>query len=378
MDNKSKYFKIFSECIPVKGFKRAAIYDLPRSEFKFIPMGLYKILLNHEDRSIEEIKLSFENDKIVDQYFDFLISNEYIFFCDKDELELFPKLDLSWDYPALITNAIIDTSSLSQLPHYIKIFSLVEDLGCRDIALHATDNITSFEHLSNLMKVLNDSKIKSIDVYAKYNSDLREKMNQFCLANPRVRNFILYCSPVENIDISPIGMGNAVLYPRGIDNQKFRLEKRNFSVEISLFTESQQRHTYFNRKLYIGSKGEIKNAPECVEEFGYIQDLKDCEELKDIISQPKFQKYWFVSPDMIDVTKDSEFRHMCVDNRIPYQRKDGSWYHKEEPEYNPYICKWEGEEGYLTLEECGVISNEEGFQINHDRVAEINKELWGD
>lgn len=145
---------------------------------------------------------------------------------------------------------------------------------------------------------------------------------------------------------------------------------------LQLFTESQTHHTYFNRKMYIGAKGEIKNAPECEEEFGNINDLGSVEDLKQIIAIPEFQKYWFVHKELCDVCKDCEFRHMCVDNRLPYQRKDGSWYHKTECNYNPYICKWKDEEGYRTLEECGVVSNEKGFSINHEKITAINKTLW--
>jgi hypothetical protein len=69
---------------------------------------------------------------------------------------------------------------------------------------------------------------------------------------------------------------------------------------------------------------------------------------------------------------------MCVDNRLPHQRQsDSKWYHKTECNYNPYIAKWKGEEGYRTLAECGVTSNEQGFSIDHERIAKINDELWG-
>ena len=37
-----------------------------------------------------------------------------------------------------------------------------------------------------------------------------------------------------------------------------------------------------------------------------------------------------------------------------------------------------GEEGYRTLAECGVVSNAEGFSIDHERIAAINAELWGE
>ena len=62
--------------------------------------------------------------------------------------------------------------------------------------------------------------------------------------------------------------------------------------------------------------------------------------------------------------------------RVPYQRPDREWYHKIECNYNPYIAKWKGEDGYRTLSDCGVISNENEFSIDHERIAKINEELW--
>jgi len=64
-----------------------------------------------------------------------------------------------------------------------------------------------------------------------------------------------------------------------------------------------------------------------------------------------------------------------IDNRIPHQRRDGGWYHKEECNYNPYIGKWKGEEGYKTLNEIGVISNEDWFFIDYNKVEQINQKL---
>ncbi len=168
------------------------------------------------------------------------------------------------------------------------------------------------------------------------------------------------------------------LQKQNCSKNSFLEQKFYFNINITLFTESQAHHTYFNRKLYIGPNGEIKNAPECEEEFGFIQDLESPDQLKEIIQTPAFQKYWFVHKEITDVCKDCEFRHMCVDNRLPYQRAKNEWYHKTECNYNPYIAKWKGEEGYRTLAECGVISNHEGFTINHEKIAAINEELWGE
>ena len=105
---------------------------------------------------------------------------------------------------------------------------------------------------------------------------------------------------------------------------------------------------------------------------------KQVEDLKKIINTHAFQKYWFVHKDLCDICKHCEFRHMCVDNRIPFERTKKEWYHKIECNYNPFIAKWEGESGYKTLEQCGVISNENIFFIDNDKIKQINLELWGE
>jgi len=48
--------------------------------------------------------------------------------------------------------------------------------------------------------------------------------------------------------------------------------------------------------------------------------------------------------------------------------------YKEHCLYNPYIAKWEGDDGYISVKECGDYTNEAGFIPNHEKIMEINKE----
>jgi hypothetical protein len=45
--------------------------------------------------------------------------------------------------------------------------------------------------------------------------------------------------------------------------------------------------------------------------------------------------------------------------------------------YNPYIAKWEGEEGYVSVEECGTYSKSKGFVVDEKKIEALNMELWG-
>jgi len=67
---------------------------------------------------------------------------------------------------------------------------------------------------------------------------------------------------------------------------------------------------------------------------------------------------------------------MCVDSSLPVERIDGSWYRSQECNYNPSICKWDDEVGYLSLKDCGVICNADGIKIDKNRIEAINEKLW--
>lgn len=96
------------------------------------------------------------------------------------------------------------------------------------------------------------------------------------------------------------------------------------------------------------------------------------------LNKQETKRYWFIHKDLIDICKNCEYRRMCIDPRVPNQRNDKSWFYQGECEYNPYIAKWSGADGYKTLAECGVISNANGFSIDEEKIAEINAKLWGE
>ena len=143
------------------------------------------------------------------------------------------------------------------------------------------------------------------------------------------------------------------------------------------FIESQSRNIYFNQKIFFDNLGNLNNSNLFNDHFGFINIL-NYNQIYKIINSSEFNKIWFSSKEKIDICKDCEFRYMCQDERIPSFRNNNEWYHKTDCNYNPYLAKWQGEQGYKTLTECGVISNENGFSIDHEKITEINKELWGE
>ena len=299
-------------------------------------------------------------------YIDFYNSNYSSF--DKNKIsqsnnfQLTRENYLDWNNPSAITNSII---CLKNIDLFEKILNYLEQAICKHIVLHFIDFL-SIEEIKTYINKLLDYNIQSVIIICQYDEiyfsdefgdlimELKINKKLFVLNSPFEKNF-----------------EDTMFFTLKEKEYNYLKRKNEFVSNISLFSESQLHHTYFNRKLYIGPTGEIKNAPETEQVFGYIQDITE-DELKEIISSPHFQKYWFVHKGLIDVCKECEFRHMCVDNRVPIERKSNEWYNSLECNYNPYIGKWEGEKGYLSLADCGVISNEKGFIIDHEKVRKIN------
>jgi hypothetical protein len=105
-----QYIQLFSNCFLTRGVVRSVIIDGFRGGFDFIPNDLCDILSSSKNLSIGGLYEAYgeENQEVIDEYLDFLLSKEYIFLAAEDDKDLFPALDQQWKYPATITNAILD------------------------------------------------------------------------------------------------------------------------------------------------------------------------------------------------------------------------------------------------------------------------------
>jgi len=84
---------------------------------------------------------------------------------------------------------------------------------------------------------------------------------------------------------------------------------------------------------------------------------------------------WYSKKDATDVCAQCEFRYMCIDKRKPLQRTDNEWYFETECAYNPFIGKWKGDQGYQSLERCGVVSDASGYIVDSEQISQVNSEI---
>ena len=194
---------------------------------------------------------------------------------------------------------------------------------------------------------------------------------------PRIGSIIVFSAPFfKNIPITD-PVSNFLFVEENINEEnscKGYISKQYFSIDTKLFVESQLHNTCLNRKICIDADGEIKNCPSMKRSFGNIKDTT----LKEAIEKPGFKELWFICKDKIDVCKDCEFRHMCTDCRAFIKDPDNIYSQPAKCPYNPYIAKWQGEECYVPVEECGSYTKEKGFVVNKRKVNKLNKQIWGE
>ncbi len=364
-NNDNKCFKLFSNCISINGYSRSVICDLQMQKYFFIPNFLHKIFISNNNIISNKIKEILPPDII-----NFLLNKNVIF--ETDEPSLFPNINQNFQIPSFITNAIIE------VPHNYnpeKLIKSLNRLNCIAIQLHFGKEFLLTE-IRNFLSYFSDIRFITIECFVFWNDNDYNLNNLVSLYSDfSFSRYIIYNAPQY---IKEKNNDSLIFHFQDFSNHVKEIFPLDFIVNTKLFTESQKHNTYFNRKLYIGKNGEIKNASECKEIYGNIKDIKNEDDLKTIIGKTEFQKYWFAHKEIIDICKDCEFRHLCVDSRVPIQRENGTWFHHTECQYNPYIAKWQGEENFVSASECGTYDNEKGFVLNKQKVKKLNKQIWGE
>ncbi len=338
--NKYKFIYFFENCFAVKGAKRGCIFDVQRFKYDFIPNDLILFLEKCKKKNISDIlKTLMPEDKItVCEYISFLHEKEYIFFLNQKELKYFPKINLDWQFPSLVSNAIIDFDKNSN--HEISnIINMLNAIQCENIELRFFYECT-ISDLSSMLENFLHSNVKSIFVKCQINHSL------VCdneLLNLGKRHFRLMALELYNKKLKVETKSNRYFNINIHDYDIYSnlhcgiVTTGLFNLNIDLFTESIQFNNCLNRKVAIDTSGNIKNCPSMQESYGNIRDTT----LREALEKPGFKKYWNINKDQIEVCKDCEFRYICTDCRAYIEDPENMYSKPIKCGYNPYTCEWE-------------------------------------
>ncbi|WP_340064819.1 grasp-with-spasm system SPASM domain peptide maturase [Ascidiimonas aurantiaca] len=340
MEQVNKPFKIFSNCIPVKGHTRSTICDLQRKQVKLIPNDLYTILTKYNGHTVEEVKAIYKNefDEIIDEYFDFLTEHELIFFTDFPEQ--FPEMPIAWYDPFEITHAILDFSeTVAYSPQ--KAIAQLHDLHCRHLEIRLFGDF-SWAFLKEIIQSINKkyTRIITVDFLMKYQPHISHDMAEaFLQQNPRVHSLCFYSAP-SGANINTTRENTERVFYNKADLKGAghcgEIAPGYFSINIKAFTESLHFNSCLNGKISVDCYGAIKNCPAMERSYGNINTTS----LKDALGNRHFKDSWHIKKEQISICSDCEFRHICSDCRAFLKDPHNTYSKPLKCGYDPYTGEW--------------------------------------
>lgn len=338
MNKPSQYLKLYSCCHFIKGASRTLLLDSQRQQYFFVPNAMQTFIDIISGQALSEAlsELEKEDRSVAEEYLDFLLTHELAFYCNSlEEYESFPDMDKTWDYPALITNAVFEIDDPDKITPILK---SIGDLyiPCIQLVMHFT--IEDLAILSKQVKLFDAAANKTLQIlfynHGEFNID---DLSAFAAAHPKVERIIAFGSEADlgqETNYTSIILSTQQGY--GSDYCGV-IQGAYFNLNFSHYTESLVHNTCLNRKISIDAAGNIKNCPSMKESFGNIHDTT----LAEAMNKPGFKKYWNVTKDQIGVCRDCEFRHICTDCRAYLEEPEDDYSKPLKCGYNPYTCTWE-------------------------------------
>ena len=335
------HFILFSNCFIVKGASRAVLCDLQKNKSIFVPNDLAEVVSHLENNSISEAieKYGKENKKTIIEYLDYLESNEFGFLCKEKEVKHFPRMDMKFESPNYISNAVVEMKK-ADYKRIETIFKQLNKLKCEAIHLFFYSMITT-EDIKFIYYISKNSTFNSIEITAKFNPDINEIQLSIIDKIPnKVVQLIFYSSDkeltleygdkclfkviyIKNSTISSKSCGNVSSYYMHVNRDKF--------------LEAQQFNSCLHKKIAIDAVGNIKNCPSMAQSFGNIKDTT----LEEAMNHKDFKIYWNITKDKIAICKDCEFRYICTDCRAYLEDSQDKYSKPLKCGYNPYTSTWE-------------------------------------
>ena len=355
----ARVLKLFSDIIITDGYQRALLQDYHRHKKFYIPLYLSNLIKKYDGNIEKDYVLSLlKNGKnpLFQEYYDFLTENDLIFSVEKKNVKLYPKISHDYSMPFKIDNVTILISN----HNYKTIFKAFDKeifnfIYC--FKLIFCDEISSI-NMDNLRNVVISKEHRYLNV----------------VHNPTANN-----SKILRENKDPLIVEHKI--DIRVDHTVFsNVAFRKFPIffnEFFLYIETLKYNPYFHKCLFIDADGYLRNTPETLPSQFKISDIHDVNDLSEIVASPSFSKYSDIPKNKTEICRYCENRYMCVDNRIP-QKEGKRWGYTEPCPYNPYICLWEGQEGYVPVEECGTYSRETGFVPDKKRISELNRRIWGE
>jgi SPASM domain peptide maturase of grasp-with-spasm system len=338
-----KILKFFSDCIITPGTNRAVIVDAIRNKYCLIPLSMAHLIKSFDGKELQELLNEYAGQpEVINEYLEYLDENEFIFWCDsKEEAENFVPLNTQWDFPGMISNAIVNLKG-EVGPDLEEHMLSLQNLGCQAIKIKINTKENQRAILASVLDLLKVSSITSLEVEVLFTDDIESILLKLMADFPRLLKVSVFAAPFNGISEAVkeiISEQSMIIFTTALMAGKScgQIHWGFFTTNIQHYTESLVHNTCLNRKIAIDEDGNIKNCPGMKDSFGNIKDTT----LEEAINKPGFKKYWNITKDEITKCKDCEFRHICTDCRAYVENPEDIYSAPLKCGYDPYTCKWE-------------------------------------
>lgn len=320
-------YQLFSDIKITEGFKRDLLIDLGREKVHLIPKELTALIKDLPTRKIftpdEQLTISE------------LLAVEWIFECEEEESHLFLAIPEDWDYPASITNAVIELGN-ENLGYFNFLLMELINNGCFYVQMIIPEKLSS-EALNSFIEHIHHSDLLGVGLILNYFSE--------SYYSTFIENF--FALKIVNDDVIIFGCEDKYIQSKYRQRVKFiegnykasgcgLICKKHFSVSVSFYNESQHYNTCLNRKVFIDKNGDVKNCPALATIFGNVKTMA----LKAVVSKSDFQELGQIRKEKIKVCRDCEYRNICSDCRAFLEDPLDRYSKPLKCGYNPYTNEW--------------------------------------
>lgn len=238
------------------------------------------------------------------------------------------EIDLKYEYPAEISNSILELDTKSNLELFKKSIRQLIELGCFNIELRIWD--IDEEKLYEILKIVEKSDLYNITIHLSNFTFTYEIDVQLKKLKKLTHAYLYSCK-------NAVAFDKFTLIKNKFDN-KFCgfISVNNFTTNLISFKENQKFNSCLNKKISIDTEGNIKLCPSIDFSYGNIKNV----DLKQVLIDQKLKKYWNSGKDKIKVCQDCEFRYICTDCRAYIEDPKDIYSKPLKCGYDPYTGEW--------------------------------------
>lgn len=352
---------LFEDILIVDGYSRSLIIDFTRKKSLFIPRLWSRIIKKYnKKRNYDEIEDAINRKPLLSSLMNFLHKNELIWDMEIELIDKFPCLEFVYEKPQFIDMIVVFISETNL--YDVKLFFKKEPYAyIRTVQLICYENKAA-DLIDLIINIPYPTRI-----FLHYNKEFFDIDNFY---NKIPKKYL------DNIVLSELNNCRSTNYrDLVLKNKTGDAFVSNFYQVCSAFNNN----SFLNRTLFVSPNSYVYPNYDFNSNAKYaLVEINDGKvKIEHLLNNNDFIELWKLSKNDIEVCKDCEFRFICIDCRIP-EKMNKHWRYRDFCTYNPYICRWQEEEEYISTLSCGHYSESGKFIPNKTFIRDYNHRIWDD